>query len=153
MKPFYKSPETELRIVRPDNQGYYYEFWVVVPHKLGEATRVGNMRVLCDGLQFSNLNTAFIHKLNESAEFKSLANQIEPWVIRNKATVTVTGTDLVTTDKWNQFAKMRQLRTTPEALGREYQLTRAEIVELGLETSEHETSRVPASIDKRARYR
>jgi hypothetical protein len=136
MKLFYKRPTKALRMVKPDRDSPDYEFWVLVPVKIGGARKVSSNRVITDdGAHTPNLAVACQHFLEGKEGNAELINELKVWRAssRRSEPKLVTGLDLVAQNKWNQFCRVRGINMKSiDALQASYELTRAEISELGL---------------------
>jgi hypothetical protein len=134
MRVYWKQPEQEVRIVRPDNEGDDYEIWVLTPVCVGSVQRAGTSRILADGVPHSNLNAA-ARFLLEKANFSGLAKGM--WMrsgsARTDPVIKLTGLDLVERNAWPTFCKHRKINARSVSdMNKTYELTKAELTKLGL---------------------
>ena len=159
MKAYYKRPKKELLIVRPNNEGDEYEFYILVPKLVGSAVRAGTQRILYNGNQYTNLNGAFRQALQDSGDL-DMVGEIDPWVKKPDAKMLISGVDLVARNAWLPFCKLRGMSNTHDNIGKQYYLNKAEQDALGLgerPTQPPEITNAPRSVqtslNKRARQR
>ena len=133
MRVYWKQPQPEVRIVRPDNEGEHYEIWVLTPQCIGSVHRTGTARVLADGIPHSNINAAARHLLEKSGH-SSLAGGMQMSVRAARDVFAMSGLDLVERNAWMKFCAQRKInpRSTSE-MNRTYQLTKKELEELGIQ--------------------
>lgn len=112
MKVYYSKPDTEIRIVRPNDKDSYYEFYVLKPVYVGSARRIGSQRIAGDnGREYTNLNGALRDCL-ESHDESELAKTIKTKVAARR----VKGVDLMLQNKWIQFCELRGMDPRATAL-------------------------------------
>ncbi len=132
MKSYYKQPTKEVRIVRPDRNEEVWEFWILVPQRIGGAQRRGTRRILSenDGKEYPALVDILIDDLN-SAGHKDVASELQapaPKVVK------VNGLDLVASGRWPVFASMRKLDPKDvAAMQQTFVLTPAEAKQLEID--------------------
>lgn len=131
MKVFYSKPETEVRIVRPNDKDSYYEFYVLKPVYVGSARRIGSQRVAGDnGREYTNLNGALRDCLESHGE-QELAATVSKGA--KPTSRRVKGVDLMLQNKWVPFCEMRGLDARAVALlDKEYEINPRELSTLGL---------------------
>lgn len=134
MKVYYTQPKQEARIVKPESDNAYYEFWLLKPVYVGSARGEGPGRVVSeDGHHFTNLRSALRHLLMDKGE-TDLADEQELFVTKRAKPVQVSGMDMVLQGKWAEFCAMRKLNPREKSLmDANYELNREEIKKLGLE--------------------
>jgi len=135
-KAFYQRPEKEIRFVKPDKDNELYEYYMMIPVKLGSVTRHGTARLTTDdgAGPFTNHSGALRHLLKRAGEDESMAGGV--WVTGNKTQkkIAVTGVQVSMQGKWKEFCEMMKLDPKDEAAVKKlYRLTENEIERLGLE--------------------
>lgn len=135
-KAYYTRPDKEIRFVKPDKESEVYEYYMMVPVKLGIVTRHGTARLTTDdgAGPFTNHSGALRHLLKRAGEDESLAGGI--WVTGNKTLkrISVSGVQISMQGKWKEFCELFKIDPKDEsAVKKLYKLTEADIERIGLE--------------------
>lgn len=135
MKVYYSKPTEDVRIVKPDSDTPYYEFYIMKPIYVGSARGEGSGRVVSDdGNHFTNLRSAIRHLLDGMGE-RDLADQQELFVHKRQQTVAITGMDVVMQGKWAAFCEHLKLNAQDKSLmDQTYNIPKTEATKLGLAT-------------------
>lgn len=132
MKVYYQSPKDHVIVVKPDPNEESYELWLIRPTLLGHCDKRGTQRIHCEGLQFTNINSAAQHLLEKRGETKLAAEQSH-YVKSTAAKTAVKGVEIAMRGNWQRFCQHKKLTEFDEKLlQKSYQLTREELVEFGL---------------------
>ena len=128
MKVFYSAPKHEIRIVKPDRNRQEYEFWVLIPKRVGGARKEGVQDIRAEsGHRFVNLNEACA----EAASLHGFTELAEEVRTEDKH-IKLRGLDLVEQGRWVSFCKLRKLDPRDiEAMQREYKISANEIAAMG----------------------
>jgi hypothetical protein len=129
---YWKIPEKEIRIVRPDNAGDVYELWVLTPKYIGSIEKAGTQRLIANGTPYTNLNAAARILLEDAGEREVASGLV---VTRKQApkVVEMQGMDLVSKNVWPKFCEIRRIDPrSMEALNKSYKLSEAELTILGV---------------------
>lgn len=106
MKTYYKAPTKEVRIVRPNADEQEWEFWVLVPQRIGGGRRLGTRRIRSEnGGEYQNLVEMLVEDLRANNHV-DLAAEFEGTAVKMAE---VSGLDLVATGKWPVFCAMRKI--------------------------------------------
>ena len=127
MKVTHKLPVPEVRMVKPDPASLDYEFWVLLPVRVGGAAKTAHQEVVCDdGTKFINLDDACNHVIGKS-EYASLLGQTAPV----RKSMSLTGLELMTRGAWLDYCKANKIDPQDiKALQRKYVVTAKELESL-----------------------
>jgi hypothetical protein len=109
-----------------------YELYVITPTLVGSVRKEGSQRIVTeDGQHFTNINSAARYLLDQTGD--ELAKTLNPHMKKGQAKVEVTGVELLRSEKWTAFCKLRQIDLgNTRALTKKYYLDNNEVIQLGI---------------------
>jgi hypothetical protein len=131
MKVYRKQPKRELIILKTDVSNEY-ELYTLTPTMVGSVRKEGTQRIVTeDGQHFTNINSAARYLLEKQGD--DLAKTLNPHMKQGTAKVEITGVELLRSEKWTAFCKLRQIDMgDTKAIHRRYYLEPSEVKQLGV---------------------